>query len=617
VADVVGYSRLMGADEEGTLARLRDCRIKVIVPALSAHHGRLVKTTGDGLLVEFASVVDALRCALVWQRELQQRNAMLPDDQRMMFRIGINLGDVIVEGDDIYGDGVNVAARLEGAAEPGTICLSRAARDQVRDKFQISFQSLGELKVKNIARPIQAFLVAPSDQKRPAHFTLARAGRARRLTFGAMALSLVILIAAGGAWFTWIVPRESATADRAGGESLPLPQKPSIAVLPFNTIGADTRQLGIGDGLAENIIASLSKISGIFVIARNSAFAYKGEPVDIETVGQELGVRYLLDGSVQTSGERVRITAQLIEAATGRHLWAETYDRAVDNLFALLDEITLDVVTALQIELTQGELARVRQRGTDNLRAWLLVNQSFDHFLQFTREGNARARTLAEEALALDPNYPEAYVRLARTHLTDFQTGWATHRDESLKRSVQLARTALQLDPEYPDTYVLLSAIYLYLRQHEPALAAARKALDLSPNHSVAKANLGMALTYAGEPETAISALKEATRLSPLFPDWFLGELGRAYFQTERYEDAIEVLRERLRQNPESGEALVLLAAAESAVGRQEQAKEALAKFLEPRPSYSLRQYAAGEFYRDSADLQHVLDALRRAGLPE
>ena len=615
---MVAYSRLIGSDEEGTLARLRAHRNAIIDPALARHHGRLVKTTGDGLLAEFASVVDALRCALDWQQGMQQSNADVPEEQRVTFRIGINLGDVIVDGDDILGDGVNVAARLEGLARPGTICISRAARDQVRDKFKISFENLGELRVKNIARPVQAFLVTPDGQKQPAP---SRAGRVRRSWRLAGMAAMAVLLLAGAGWLAWLAPWERqappAGVERAAAESPPLPDKPSIAVLPFDMIGGNPQQLGLGDGLAENIIASLSRIPQMFVIARNSAFTYKGEPVKVQTVGEELGVRYVLEGSVQPSGDRVRITAQLIEAATGYHLWSETYDRAIDDVFALQDDITLNVVTALQIELTQGELARVRQRGTENLRAWLLVNQSLDHFMRFTREANARARELAEEAVSLDPNYPEAYVRLARTHLTDFQTGWATSRDASLRRSVELAQKALQLDPDYPDTYILLGAIYLFLRQHEAALVAVRKALELSPNHSLAKANLGMTLTYAGEPEAAITALKEAMRLSPLYPDWFLGELGRAYFQTGRHEEAIEVLTERLRQNPDSGEALVLLATAASAAGRPEQARQALAEFLEPRPSYTLAQYADGEFYKDPEDLQRVLDALRDAGLPE
>ncbi|HXF53083.1 MAG TPA: adenylate/guanylate cyclase domain-containing protein [Hyphomicrobiaceae bacterium] len=616
-ADVVGYSRLMGVDEEETLTALRAHRAELIDPVLAAHKGRLVKTTGDGLLVEFASVVDALRCALEWQQGMAQRNAEIPEDRRLVFRIGINLGDVMAEGDDIFGDGVNVAARLEGLAKPGTICLSRAARDQVRDKLPVAFEGLGELRVKNIARPVQAFLVVPEAWGARVSSLPAYAKWNWRPVAVAAGLVLAVL---GAGWLAWHAPwRERQEAGHASPAraTLPLPDKPSIAVLPFDTIGGDPQQLNLGDGLAENVIASLSKLPQMFVIARNSAFTYKGKPVKVQMVAQELGVRYVLEGSVQTSGTKMRMTARLIDAATGYHLWSETYDRGLADIFALQDDITLNVVTALQIELTHGEQARVRQRGTNNLRAWLLVNQSFEHLMQFTKDANARARKLAAEALSLDPNYPEAYVRLARTHLMDFQTGWATNRNESLKQSVELARKALEIDRDYPDTYILLGAIYLFLHQHEAALVALRKALDLSPNHSLAKAHLGMTLTYAGEPEAGIAQLKEAMRLSPLYPDWFLGELGRAYFQVGRYEEAIDVLTRRLRHNPDSGEALVLLAAAASAAGRDDEARRALSKFLTPRPAYTLKHYSAGEFYKNPSDLQRVLEALRNAGLPD
>lgn len=617
-ADVVAYSRLMGADEEGTLAALKALRADVVDPALGRHHGRLVKTTGDGLLVEFASVVDALRCALQWQQGVARRNVGIADDRRFVFRIGINLGDVIVEGDDIHGDGVNVAARLEAMAKPGTICLSRAARDQVRDKLPLQFDSLGALEVKNIARPVQAFLVMPDAGARPAGVPIRR--KRSWLRPASVAGIVAALVAAG--LLAWLAPWASlATRFSPEVESvrapLPLPDKPSIAVLPFDDLGGDTQNLRLGEALAETIISSLSKIPQVFVIARLSTFAYKGRPIKMQTVSQELGVRYVLEGSVQQSGAKVRITAQLVDATTGYHLWSESYDRELDDIFALQDDITLNVVTALQIELTQGAVAHVRRRGTDNLRAWLLVNQSFEHLLQFTREDNAEARKLAEEALALDPNYPEAYVRLGRTHLADFHAGWGPSRAASLKRSIELVQQALKLDDTYPDTYHLLSAIYLFVKRHDDAKLAIAKALDLSPNHSLAKANLGMILTYSGEAGAAIPVFKEAMRLSPIYPGWFLSELARAYFQTGRYDDAVGVLEKRLQREPGSGEALILLAAAHSAAGRTENAKAALEKFLEPRPAYTLEDYASGEFYKFPDDLNRVLDALRKAGLPE
>ena len=421
----------------------------------------------------------------------------------------------------------------------------------------------------------------------------------------------------------WLAPwapfaeRDPPEIASASGRPLPLPDKPSIAVLPFSNLGGDAQELRLDDALAENIISSLSKVPQMFVIARNSAFTYKGRPVKVQTVSQELGVRYVLQGSVQQSGAKVRITAQLVDATTGYHLWSESYDRELDDIFALQDDITLNVVTALQIELTQGALARVRRRGTDNLKAWLLVNQSFEHLMRFTREDNALARNLAEEAVALDPNYPEAYVRLGRTHLADFHAGWTPNRAASLERSIDLAQQALKLDDTYPDTYLLLSAIYLFVKRHDDAKLAIAKALDLSPNHSLAKAHRGMILTYSGEAEAAIPVFKEAMRLSPIYPGWFLGELARAYFQMGRYAAAVEVLEKRLEREPDSSEALILLAAAHGAAGRTESAKAALEKFLAPRPAYTLTHYASGEFYKSANDLNRVLDALRKAGLPD
>jgi len=431
---------------------------------------------------------------------------------------------------------------------------------------------------------------------------------------------LVILAAAGAAWWSSSTPGVdvAVSVSPAGTpDSTPDLTRASIAVLPFDNFGGDPERLSLGEGLAENIISSLSKIHKMFVIARNSTFTYKGRPVKMQTVSKELGVRYVLEGSVLKSGSRVRITAQLIDATTGYHLWSEIYDRDLDDIFALHDEITLSVVTALQIKLTQGELARIRQRGTNNLRAWLLVNQSFEHLVRFTKDDNEQARKLAEEAIALDPNYAEAYVRLGRTHLADFHAGWVANPDASLQRSIVLVQQALKLDETYPDTYHLLSAIYLYLKRHDDARLAVSKALELSPNHSLAKANLGMILTYGGEPEAAINVFKEAMRHSPISPGWFLSELARAYFLTGRYEEAVEILRRRLQDDPNSGETLILLAASESAAGRPDKAKVALDKFLEPRPAYTLRHYANGEFYKNTEDLNRVLDALRKAGLPE
>jgi adenylate cyclase len=619
-ADVVGYSRLMGADEEGTFAALRALRGEIIGPQIARHHGRLVKTTGDGLLVEFASVVDALRCATAWQQDVARCNADIPEQQRIVFRIGINLGDVIVENEDIHGDGVNIAARLEALARPGTICLSRAARDQVRDRLPVSFRALGEVNVKNIARPVQAFLVEPSAEETNT-VRARRTARSRYLSISAVALigsAAIAGVLAGLTPWATLTDRQSPPVTSASPDlPLPVAGRASIAVLRFNNLGGDAQNLRLDEALAENLISSLSKLPQMFVIARNSTFAYSGRAVTAQQVAEELGVRYVLEGSVQQAGARVRINTRLVDAMNGSSLWSEIYDHQIDDIFALQDDITLKVVTALQIELTQGEVARVRQRGTNNLRAWLLVNESLKHLLRFTRQDNTRARELAEQAIALDPNYPEAYIRLGRAHLADFHAGWSPNRDVSLQRSIELARRALALDPNYPDTYHLLSAIYLFVGRHDDALLSIRKALDLSPSHSLAQANLGMILTYSGEPDAAIPVLKEAMRLSPTYSAWFLNELARAHLQTGSYDEAIQILHKCLEREPDNGEGLILLTAAYSAAGRLDEARAALTRFLGPRPAYTLRHYATGEFYRNRQDLDRMLEALRTAGLPE
>ncbi len=614
-ADVAGYSRLTGEDEEGTHHTL-STYLDVLTDAIKNHGGEVVHFAGDAVLADFTSVVAALICAMEVQRDLAARNAALADENRLQFRIGLNLGEVIVDRGDIYGDGVNIAARLEGLAEPGGICISGRFYQQIENKLDVGYEYLGERDVKNIKKPVRVYHVLLEPEA--AGTVLGeprRAAQSWRLP--ALATVLVILFVAGGmAW--WFQPWEP-TVEPASLERMafPLPDKPSIAVLPFANMSADPEQEFLADGVTENIIAAISTVPDIFVISRSSVFTYKGRTVKVQRVAEELGVRHVLEGSVQRSGDKVRITAQLIDAITGYHVWSGRYDRDVKDIFDLQDEITLKIVTALQVELTEGELARVRQRGTDNLEAWLLVTQSLEHFMQFTKGGNVRARELAQKAIAVDPKYPDAYIRLARTHLIDFQAGWVADRAESLKRTVELVQQALKLDDAYPATYNILGSIHLFLRQHDRAIAYTEKAISLNPNHSLAKAHLAMILNYAGQPEKAIALLQNAMRLSPYYPDWFLGELGRAYFLTGRYDEAIKALKQRLRRNPNSSEAYVLLAAAYGASSREEEAQAALAEFVKPRPYYTLKHYAQGEFYKNPGDLKRVLDGLRKAGLPE
>ncbi len=618
LADVVGYSRLMGADEEGTLAALKQIYREVINPSISEHKGRVVKTIGDGVLAEFLSVLEAMRCAVEVQRDLIARgtpDSPDPEETRLSFRIGVNLGDVIFDDGDIFGDGVNVAARLESMADTDGIAISGSVYEQVHNRLDVGYDDLGEVSLKNIAEPVHVYRVrldgGSETRSRP------YAGRGNAAGRIIVALAIVAVAGLSALWFFSRPPEATLRKTSVEKMAYPLPEQPSIAVLPFENLSGDAGQAHLGVGLTENIISSLSNTPKMFVVGRNSVVRYRDGSAKVEQVAAELGVRYVLAGGLQKSGDRLRITVQLIDALNGRHLWSERYNRQTKDIFALQDEITLNVMTALQVELTEGEMARVRRRGTNNLEAWLLINQSIDYFQRLTREDNAKGKDLARRAIELDPKYPDAYVRLARAYLAEYQAGWVPDRAAAFKRSVELTKTALSLDSDYPVAYNLLGSISLYVGRHDDALAYARKAVNLSPSYASAKASLGMNETYAGQPRNAIATLLSAMRLSPYYPDWFLKELGRAYFQAGEFDRAIASLQQHLKRNPEGGEAQILLAAAHAAMGRESDARESMRVFLGSHPQYTLKQYADGEYYRNREDLDRVLAALRKAGMPE
>ena len=446
-ADIVGYSRLMGADEVGTLARMRTLRADLIDPGIGAHNGRIVKTTGDGLLVEFASVVDAVECAVDIQRSMAAHNSGIPEEQRIVFRMGVNLGDVIVEDGDIFGDGVNVAARLEGLAPPGGICVERTVRNQVRDRMPIKFEDLGEQEVKNIARPVRVFRVvldeaAASEIPRPAAIPAAPWKRK------AVAAGVAVLVAAAGI-VLWQLPWQPAGGpDAADGPALALPDKPSIAVLPFNNMSGDPEQEYFADGMSEDLITDLSKISGLFVIARNSSFVYKGKSVDVKQVGRALGVRYVLEGSVRRAGNRVRINAQLIDATTGRHLWADRYDGSLADVFALQDEVTRKIIAELKVHLTPTEQARQARKGTVDVDAHDAFLRGWAHYLRSTPDDYAKAVPYLEEAIRRDPNYGRAHAALASLYRAARFHGWqgrlGVTPDDALERAMDHIEKAMK-----------------------------------------------------------------------------------------------------------------------------------------------------------------------------
>ena len=570
-ADVVGYSRLMEADEEATLATLNAYR-RFIDERIVDHRGRVFGGAGDSVIAEFASPVEAVRCGVKIQQELATRNAELPEDRRMQFRIGVNLGDVMAEGENLFGDGVNIAARLEQLADPGGIYVSDDIYRQVEGKVDVAFDDLGEQRVKNITKPVRVF-------------------RAR-------------------------LGEDTAAGALGSSEPLPLPDKPSIAVLPFTNISGDLEQEYFSDGITEDIITDLSKVSALFVIARNSVFTYKGRAVRVQEVSRDLGVRYVVEGSVRKSGNRVRITAQLIDGMSGGHMWAERYDRDLTDIFALQDEITEKIVAALQVKLTEGEQEQVARRYTENLVA-------YDYFLRgradqarATKETNAQAREMFERAIELDPNFAGAYAVLSHTYSRDWSYQWSDDT-QALERASEAAKKAVTLDDSLPLAHARLAWIYLWRRQHEQAIAEVKRAIFLDPNFAEGYARLGIILTYAGRPGEGIDLVKKAMRLDPHYPPLYLFYLGHAHYLVGQYEEAIAVLKRSFTRNPDQLPSHLDLAVIYCELGRKEEARAEVAEVLRISPRASLEGQRERMLFKDQAVLERYLENLRKAGLPE
>ena len=573
-ADAKGYSRLMGEDEEATVRTLKAYR-QLITELTEKHRGRIVDSPGDNVLAEFSSVVDAVRCAVEIQEELKVRNAELSENRRMEFRIGINLGDVIEEGVRIYGDGVNVAARIEGLAEGGGVCISGTAFDQVESKLGLEFECLGEQAVKNIKKPIRAYRVR----------------------------------------------MERGVPDVKTRQELTLPDKPSIAVLPFDNMSGDPEQEYFSDGITEEIITALSKVPGMFVIARNSTFTYKGKPVKVQQVGEELGVIYVLEGSVRKAGNRVRITAQLVDAVTGHHLWAERYERDLKDIFALQDEITYKILTALQVTLTEGERARVWATRTENLDAFLKYLQARQYGGLISKEGNVFARQMAQEAINLDEKYSDPYVLMAWTHWFDARFGWSESRSESFKQSYVATHKAQALDDSHPGVHMLLGGLHLYERRYDEAITEGEKALALGPNDADIHATMAHILRYAGKFEEAIVLIQRALRLQPSYPSWYLGELAMCYYYVGRHEEAIRLTEQLYSLAGSRREKFIsywyyaILAMSYIRLGRDQEAREAAAEVHRLFPEYSLEWDRQFSVYKDPAHLERQHEDLRKAGL--
>jgi TolB-like protein/class 3 adenylate cyclase/Flp pilus assembly protein TadD len=613
-ADVVGYSRLMGEDEESTVRILTTYK-KIMTGLIQQYRGRVVDSPGDNLLAEFSSVVDAVQCAVEIQQILKARNAALSENRRMEFRIGINLGDVIEEVDRIYGDGVNIAARLESMADAGGICISGSAYDQIKNKLALGYEYLGEHEVKNIAEPVRVYKtqIDPASKKAKPVF----------LHRKWILIAVIIILAFGAAtfviWNHYFRPSiEPASFDKMAFD---LPDKPSIAVLPFTNMSGDPEQEYFTDGMTEDLITDLSQISGLFVIARNSTFVYKGKSVKIHQVAEELGVRYVLEGSVRKAGEKVRINTQLIDATTGHHLWAKRYDGRLDDIFALQDEITGKIVAALAVKLTLGEQELVARKYTDNMAAYDLFLQGRAHYVRRTPKDYARAVSYFEKAIELDPNYGRAYAALSLTYWESMNNLWAP----SLGVSYMVARDRAErylstaMENPSPQAHQAASKMLIDEHLHEEAIFEAERAVALDPNDADSYLAMAYALIYAGKPQKAFNFVKKAMRLDPHYPAYYLFVLGLAHFVKEEFEKAVILFERALKINPENYEPLLPLAAAQALLDRKEEAAATIDKLHEVLPIVTLSfvKLSPVSSYKNPADRDRLLDGLRKAGMPE
>jgi adenylate cyclase len=608
-ADVYGYSRLMGGDEEATLVTLTAHR-KIIDILIEQHHGRFVNSAGDSVLAEFASVVEAVNCAVDIQPALKAENAKLPPERRMEFRIGVNLGDVMVEGDQIYGDGINVAARLESLAEPGGICISGTVHEHVDKKLALNYQDLGAQHVKNIPDPVHVLRVLTEPGMARGKITVRVVRHYWRQ--GALSLAGLVLVAAIivlAQYLSLRPPTTTASIPPAQKPALPLPNIPSIAVLPFTNMSGDPQQEYFSDGITDDLITSLSRFPGLFVIARNSTFTYKGKAATEQQVGRELGVQYVLEGGVRKAGDQVRITAQLADAATGTDLWAESYDRPMKDIFALQDEIVRRIVTTMGLQLDLWEKYRVLlQRRTDNLEAYDYILRALNYEWGFTKDGNTKARELCEKAIELDSEYADAYVLMSNTYWLDWIFLW-NPTPHTLDRAFESVRKALALNDSHPYARVMLGRLLVEHGHYDAAIAEIHRAIAIAPNLASTYFLAAETLSVSGKPGEALEIAQKAMRLDPKNSDWYLMQVGLAYLCMGRSQDAVLVLKKFLVSYPNHVGGSTMLIAAYVESGMTEQAHAEAAEVKRLNPQFSLE---VGDFKGRS---NRFIYDLRKAGL--
>ena len=673
-ADVKGYSRLMGEDEEWTVRTLSAYR-EIMRGLIQQHRGRVVDTPGDNVLAEFASVVDAVQCAVEIQQVLRAKNALIPENRRMEFRIGINLGDVIEEGERIYGDGVNIAARLEGLAEAGGICISESAYQQIENKLPLRYEYLGEHQVKNIARPLRAYRAQIESEAtgKVIGEKKVKPRQWQRATIG-LVVAVIVVVVAVVIWKLYtpsapkpeVASKEKITAPQPEKPSvtvptspapsvapalkekvtppfpekvtkpapppapkmevaskdkmaLSLPDEPSIAVLPFVNMSGDPKQEFLCDGITEEIITALSKIRHLFVISRQSTFSYKGKPVKVKQVTEELGVRYVLEGSVQRSGDRIRINAQLIDALTGHHLWAERYERDLKDLFALQDEITLKILTATQVKLTAGEQASTAEKyykGKQGLDCYLKLTEANGIRMRWNIEANNLARRMIEEAIAMCPENPMGYIALGWIYHYDYILGNTKSPRETIEKGIELAQKALAMDDSIAGAHVILCYFYLDKGDNDKAIAEAERAVALNPGDWSALNTYANSLRAAGRPEEAIPFYQKAIRLTPFGASVLYCDFGQALRNAGRFEEALSAYKKALQRAPDHMGAHIGLTTTYSLMGREKEARAEAAEVLRINPKFSLDYYAKTVAnYKDQSENDKVINAMRKAGL--
>lgn len=610
---MVGFSRLMEADEVGTLTRQKLHRAELIDPRIEAHGGKIIKLTGDGMIAEFPSVVEAVQCAVTLQREMDAREADEPEDRRIRYRIAVNLGDVIFDEGDVYGDGVNIAARLEALADPGGVLVSGSAYDQLKANIDVGYEDLGERQVKNIETPVRVYRVVPDGfgtvvRKQPT--------RGKLTVLAAVVVTALSIIV--GAWW-WSEGPEFTPADPSKME-FALPEKPSIAVLAFDNLSGDPDQEFLSDGLTEDIISALARIPEFFVIARNSAFTYKGKPVKVQQVAEELGVRYVLEGSVQRDGDKLRVTAQLIDAVGGHHIWSSKYDKELSDLFAVKDEITREVVSNLNAKIGLGPEIEKRASSINTLETWLLYQKAGWLYYKATKEDNLSSEDFYRRALEAEPNSPDLLAGMSWVHLRKDRFGWHDAASEPLVEAVEFAERAIESDPKHPRGYAALAMARQQQGSYEEAIELALKGSELAPADSTVHGLLGIFLQKNMQAEDAIVSFTHALRLNPHAHPWLTENLAEAYVMAGRYQEAIDMYLKTLERGASpfiTAECRLGLAVAYDAMGRNDEARTEIVKAVEAFPNFTVSYLRDWNAYKDKDYAERWLATLKRLGLPE